>query len=94
MLHGLTGAFQGEHLEHVPHVRPGADDAGHLRLPQLLGQGSGVIPEDFPFSHMDEGGGEAVEIGKQGGQVRVAPVGLGGVGGAHRLDVVHGEHGV
>ena len=94
MLHGLAGAFQGEHLEHMPHVRPGADDAGHLRLLQPLGQGGGVVPEKFPFPHMDEGGGEAVEVGKEGGQVGVGPVALGGVGGAHRLNVVHGNHGV
>lgn len=83
-LHGQIGLTGGEHLEHVPHVVPHLQAAGHLGGVHPVPEADGVGEEQLVAAGLNQGGREAGKVPEEGGEEGVGQVVLPGVGGPGR----------
>ena len=84
--HGLPRAFQGEHLEDVPHIRPALKNTGNACGDQSILEPCRIGVEDLPLSHLNQSGRKPGQIAKQGRKARLAVIGVRGVSAANGLD--------
>ena len=94
MLHGLCGFFNGEHLEHMPHILPFLHPAHHAGGGHPLAEHGGIRIEDLVGANLDQRGREAGEIPKEWGQLGILHIRISGVGAADGVNIILGNRGI